>query len=482
MKLFIHLSAVGTICFLSSCATYQRSTVEFRNSWDQGDTVGALANLESAGKSIKPGHDEELLWNLEMSSVARANQLPQLAEMHMNVAKELVDQNFGGGLIDPQKKGLGEYVGKFHDRNLLEVYRALQALERKDSTRVQSSFNELRFKREEARELNRKKIEDAEDKASNTENLKYQEVMDSGEISVSDFVNTELSNKYAEFYNPFGDYLRLVLQNRMYNVGGVRNTKFDFGVSKNNLTSVLGRKNFLVRENPRRGDSATYVFMETGSAPYRQEKKIRLPLVLFYGGNPPGGVLYAPIAFPQLQYRDDYDNAFQLEAGNKGNPMGMEELVDLDAVISSEFKADFPAEMAKALVQTVLAVASQAAIEAATKEQQQDSVAVALFAAVAKVAVAESLTQADERSWYSVPKKVLVQKIPTPADGIVSVSSQSGQNIKAKVNPNSHTNFVYLKSIRKGSPIKQLANFSIDSALASHGNEDERTLALSQSF
>jgi hypothetical protein len=151
-------------------------------------------------------------------------------------------------------------------------------------------------------------------------------------------------------------------------------------------------------------------------------------------------------------------------------------------VISSEFKADFPAEMAKALVQTVLAVASQAAIEAATKDQQQDSVAVALFAAVAKVAVAESITQADERGWYSVPKKVLVQRIPTPADGLVSVTSQSGQSIKAKVNPNSHTNFVYLKSIRKGFPIKQLANFSIDSALASHGNEEQRFLASSQSF
>ncbi|MDG1138320.1 MAG: hypothetical protein P8N49_02215 [Opitutales bacterium] len=482
MKLISHLSAVGILCFFSSCASYQRNTAEFRNSWDQGDTIGALANLEKAGSTIKPGHDEELLWNLEMSSVARANQLPQMAELHLNEAKTLVDQNFGGGLIDPQQKGLGEYVGKFHDRNLLEIYRSLSALERKDSARVQSSFNELRFKREEARELNRKKIVDAEDKASNTENLKYKEVMESGEISVSDYVNTELCNKYAEFYNPFGDYLRLVLQNRMYDVGSSRNTKFDFGVSKSTLTSVLGRKNFLVKESPRRGDSATYIFMETGSAPYRQEKKIRLPLVLFYGGNPPGGVLYAPIAFPQLQYRDDYDSAFQVKSGGKGSPIRMEELVDFDAVISSEFKADFPAEMAKAMVQTVLAVASQAAIEAATKEQQEESVAVALFAAVAKVAAAESLTQADERGWYSVPKKVLVQKIPTPANGIVSVTSQSGQIIKAKINPNSHTNFVYLKSIRKGFPIKQLANFSIDSALASHGNEEDRSLALSQSF
>jgi hypothetical protein len=480
MKITLHLSILGIICLLSSCASYQQSTADFRNSWDQGDAVGALANLEKAGKSITPGHDEELLWNLEMSTVARANQLPQMAEMHMDAAKGLVDENFGGGLIDPQKKGLGEYVGKFHDRNMLEIYRALRALERNDSAKVQSSFNELRFKREEARELNRKKIIDAEDKASNTENLKYQQVMESGEISMKDYVDTELSKKYSEFYNPFGDYLRIVLQNRMYNVRGAKNIKFDFGADKSNLVSVLGKKNFLMRESPRRGDSATYVFMETGSAPYRLEKKIRLPLALFYGGNPPGGVLYAPIAFPQLHYRDDYDSAFEIKSGNAGKPVRMEELVDFDAVISSEFKADFPAEMAKAMVQTVLAVASQAAIEAATKNQQDDSIALALFAAVAKVAVAESITQADERGWYSVPKKVLVQRISTPSNGIVSVTSQSGQNIKVKINANSHTNFVYLKSIRQGFPIRQIANFSIDSALASNGITEERFFALSQ--
>ena len=478
MKFFLNISVISFICLMSSCASYQQSTAEFRKSWDQGDEIGALVNLEKAGKSIRPGHDEELLWNLEMSSVARANKLPPLVDMHLNVAKQLVDENFGGGLIDPKKKGLGEYVGKFHDRNLLEIYRALRALEEKDIAGVQSSFNELRFKREEARELNRKKIIDAENKANNTDNLQYEQVMNSGEIKVSDYVDTDLSKKYTEFYNPFGDYLRLVLQNRMYNVSGAKNIKFDFGVNKGNLVSVLGNKNFLLRESPRRGDSATYVFMETGSAPYRIEKKIRLPLALFYGGKPPGGVLYAPIAFPELLYRDNYESGFQISPGHSGRPAEMEEIVDLDAVVSSEFKADFPAEMAKAMVQTVLAVASQVAIEAATKKQQKENLAVALFAAVAKVAAAEAITQADERGWYSVPKKVLVQRIPTPKTGSISVTSRSGQNIKFSVNPNSHTNFVYLKSIRQGSPLKQLANFSIDSDLAFIGYSENKILAL----
>lgn len=466
MSLDKNFITVILCCLLSSCASYQRNTEEFRKSWDQGDEIGALTNLEKAGESVRPGHDEELLWNLEMSTVTRANQLPDLAKMHLDVAKRLVEENFGGGLIDPQKKSLGEYVGKFHDRNMLEIYRALHALEANDLSRVQSSFNELRFKREEARELNRKRIIEAENKASSTENLKYSQLINSGEISVDDFVNAELCKKYSEFYNPFGDYLRLILQNRMYNVNGVKNSQFDFGVNRNNLSSVIGNKSFLTNETPRGKGSVSYIFMETGSGPYRLEKKIRLPLMLFYGGNPPGGVLYAPIAFPELQYRDDHDSFFRISSS--GTEKQMEELVDLDSVISSEFRAGFPVEMAKALVQTVLAIASQAAIEAATKKHQEESVAVALFAAVAKVAAAESLTKADERCWYSMPKKVLVQRVSTPRNGKIIITSESGQRLNFNVNPNSHTNFVYLKSIRQGFPIKQLANFSIDSSLASN--------------
>jgi hypothetical protein len=63
---FLNLFSLALILGFSSCASYQTSTKEFRNSWDLGDEVSALSNLEKAGQSIKSGHDEELLWNLEM--------------------------------------------------------------------------------------------------------------------------------------------------------------------------------------------------------------------------------------------------------------------------------------------------------------------------------------------------------------------------------------------------------------------------------
>ena len=77
-KLILRLLVLACVFFFGSCASYQQSTQEFRNSWDMGDEGSALVHLEKAGQTIKPGHDEELLWNLEMATVARANKMNEL--------------------------------------------------------------------------------------------------------------------------------------------------------------------------------------------------------------------------------------------------------------------------------------------------------------------------------------------------------------------------------------------------------------------
>ena len=444
-----------------SCASYQQSTQEFRNSWDLGDEINALTDLEKAGQSIKSGHDEELLWNMEMVTVSRANKVHELTDLHIERAKSIADENFGGGLINPSSKGIGEYVGHFHDRNMLEIYRTIRALETKNKTRAQSALTELKFKRQEAEEINRKRIIDIESKARERNDLKYGEFLESGEIDQNELVKDEIAQKYQEFYNPMGDYLRLVLTNR----GG---EQFDFGTNKQNLVKTLGNNvSYLQREekiNANDSNSYTYVFLETGSAPHRVEKKYRLPLVLFYKGTPPGGVLYVPFALPQLIYREDFDGSFTVFGEEKSTPM--EVLTDMDSVVSAEFKAKLPGEIAKALIQTVLAIASQVAIEEATKDQQQDNLGVFLLATVAKVATAEAFTQADDRSWYSLPKQILVQKVPTPQNGMLSVRAGSSSEVSFEVNPNNQTNFVYLKSIRRGNPIKVISSFGFGESLA----------------
>jgi len=473
-KSIFRLLILQSVLFFSSCASYQQSTQEFRNSWDIGDEGSALVHLEKAGESIKAGHDEELLWNLEMASVARANRMNELSDIHIGNAKSIADEKFIGGAIKAKNKGLGEYVGHFYDRNMLEIYRALRALERGDNTATQSAFTELKFKRQEAKEISRKMVMEAEQDAIEKKDLKYKNFMESDTVQIGNLVDEELSKTYQDFYNPMGDYIRLVLNNR----GG---EQFDFGTTKKNLTDVLGSGKSFLRDEKKAGlgaESNTYVLMESGSAPYRVEEKFRLPLFLFYNGPPPGGVLYVPFALPRLQYRNDYDESASILLGSESTQM--ETLVDMDAVVSAEFKAKLPGQIAKALIQTTLAVASQVAIEAATKDQQQDSAAVMIFSAIAKVVAAEALTQADERSWYTLPKQVLVQKIKTPKNGSFSVQTGAGAKIDLQVNPQSLTNFVYLKSIRRGNPIKEISNFSFDQGIALNNVNETKPLVLAR--
>ena len=102
----------------------------------------------------------------------------------------------------------------------------------------------------------------------------------------------------------------------------------------------------------------------------------------------------------------------------------------------------------------------------ATKDQQQDNLGVFILATVAKVAAAEAFTQADDRSWYSLPKQIMVQKNATPKDGKISIRSGSSSETSFEVDPTNQTNFVYLKSIRRGNPIKVLSSFGFEQGLA----------------
>ena len=119
---------------------------------------------------------------------------------------------------------------------------------------------------------------DIESKAHERSDLKYNEFLASGEIDQAELLKEEVALKYQEFYNPMGDYLRLVLTNR----GG---NQFDFGTNKQHLEKTLGSNlDFLKNErkiSSNDPNSFTYVFMETGSSPHRTEKKYRLPLYIF---------------------------------------------------------------------------------------------------------------------------------------------------------------------------------------------------------
>jgi len=60
------------------------------------------------------------------------------------------------------------------------------------------------------------------------------------------------------------------------------------------------------------------------------------------------------------------------------------------------------------------------------------------------------------------------------------VQTGAGAKIDLQVNPQSLTNFVYLKSIRRGNPIKEISNFSFDQGIALNNVNKTKPLVLAR--
>jgi|GEM_PF-930313 len=441
--------------FLQGCKSYESLTKEFRESWDAGDSITALGKLQEAGEHIEPGHNEELLYNLEMASVARANQEKNLANQHLDHAKAITEQHFGGGLLKAKGKGIRQYTGYFYDRNMLEVYRALDAMEEGNTQRTASALTELRFKRQEAQHLHLEEIQKAERKAYSQKDGNYQKFSNHPDVAqkVSQLYDHALAIKYRSFYNPMGDYLRLIMQTR----GGL-----DLGVNVQNLQREgVGREaRFLQGEGDVQSSAVpyTYVFLETGSSPKRVEEKFSFPVGLFT--DKVGGVEWITFAMPKLIPRNDFEQSGTVAGVSAPQPYHFEELVDMDSVVTSEFKEHLPGELAKAFVQVVMSVIAQMAIDAGVKSID-DSPMANLIGSVAKAVVADSVANADTRSWYTLPKKVMVCRLPTPPDGQFLARMASGQTLSFQVNPRHPTNVVYLKTIKQGGLITLVSNFAL---------------------
>ncbi|MBT5691652.1 MAG: hypothetical protein HN675_11240 [Opitutae bacterium] len=457
MKRLLILALVS----LGGCSTYEDLTEEYRKSWDNGDITSALGHLQKAGERIDEKHPERLLWNLEMVTVARVNQEKSLSNFHLRNSINYIDQKFGSGLRKAKDKKISEYTGYFFDRNMAEIYNALAALEEQDISKASQSLTELGFKRQEAVSNHQKELDDAVREAREKDNhkgtgLNYKMFRGNPSIQakINSLYDSSIAQKYGAFVNPFGDYIRLIVSNRT-------DLLSDTSLTNNLLMAEgIGSTQFLQNEIPNDPRNVTYIFLENGTCAKRIEEKFTIPISAILGREL-GGVDYVPFAFPKLEPRNDYERSGHISSSNDQFPL--EELVSLDAVITAEFKERLGAELARAFLQTVISIGIQIGADQLMERDQQGNKTMSVRNVLLQVGKAAStaIADADIRSWYSLPASVLVCRMNTPPDGSMSLRMDSGQSFNIRVDPQSKTNLVYLKSIRNGGLITEISNFSL---------------------
>lgn len=195
--------------------------------------------------------------------------------------------------------------------------------------------------------------------------------------------------------------------------------------------------------SPQPSSGLTYVLFETGSAPYRDQIRIDLPLFLVTSG-----VSYVGMALPQLETVDAYASSLAIST-TEGRTYAPALVASMDSVVAQDFKNEWPSILTK----TILSTATKATIDAVLQKQIQDQAGAtgALLFKLATAVTQAAINIADTRTWRTLPKEFHYARIPTPADRQL-VLSTGGLSHTVALEP-AAVQVVYVKSPGAASPL-----------------------------
>ena len=192
------------------------------------------------------------------------------------------------------------------------------------------------------------------------------------------------------------------------------------------------------------------VFVEDGMCPKREEWRIDLPTILIPWVN--RYVQYAGMALPKLVYRNAAVTAYSVSGAGTCYPMV--EIQDVDRLVKTEFDVYFRGALTREIIRAVARVGVQIALGAVRDSISDDNTRLALtLVQLGTAAYSFATTDADIRSWTTLPKKVYMLDLPRPADGVVTVNCGLEQ-IRLNVQPGNTMVFVRKTSSAAPSVVK----------------------------
>ena len=336
-----------------------------------------------------------------------------------------------------------DYVGTSYDRVMCATLRALDALALGDPDSARVELKRAQFAQEDAEARFAEQIEAARvQMAENHEDLtRIQNDSDFQSGFEAAYGDLEARFKpYAGWTNPFTDWLTAVLLHVDGGGSGDRNRAID----------LLRRVRGTLGDNPAvDSDLAfiesgvrspqTWVILESGFAPRREEVSFRIPAFI-------PEMPFIGIALPKLVQVGGAATGAQIRGGDATANTAI--ICDMGSVVAHEFQAQLPLITGRAIAS---AVAKAAASLAANLAAQQTENGWALLATmVATNVYGYATTIADLRTWRTLPRYYAVARIPAPADGRVIIDGDAGRH--AIDVPADRDAMIVIRSVRAGGP------------------------------
>ena len=405
------------ILTVSGCQNY----TGFLSLYNQGEYNQAADVL--GGEEALENDQNDLLNGLYLGSAFRAQGLFHMstqsldnAEQHL-LWKEDGIQNFSD-LVDASvgffiSEAATPYKGQIYEGVLLNTYKALNHLHTHSFDQARVEFNRASLRQDNAVVQLEEKVRALD---QNDEYSQYQTLIDTSQNEILD-QNPTLANRLnavdsllesqKNLRNPFTEYLHGVFRlmdndfNRasdlLRNAAALSDNSYvleDFALAEESAAAAS-------RPNFRR----IWILYEDGSAPYLTPYDVAYPL--FFETD----TVLVTFSVPEFNLGRPSWDAVTVRAD--GKRYQTEPLLDLNQYVQTEFNVAYPSILRKAIASAVFKTVSQITGSALALEQDPLTQTIGLFTQLFSLGSA-ILTQADTRSWSTLPNSIHIASLPMP--------------------------------------------------------------------
>jgi hypothetical protein len=435
--------------------------------WVGGDAAGAAQGFTTkANSEASRNGNDVVIWWLEQGTALRAAGDYRASNDAFSRAEERIDQHQLAAKVQLGQEGVAllssqaslPYTGRTYDGIMLNTYKALNHLQLGELENARPQLVRAYQRQQDAVAENARLIE-KQQKAQELErqNELVGQMREDGPFAEK--VNglssgLEQMQTYADFVNPF----TVFLDGLYFAYAGVDGSDIErarksfervMAFSGNNryVTEELATIEAMVGAKP--VAPTTYVILETGSAPYRDQLRIDIPTLW-------PKLPYLGAAFPRLITVPSYTPALDVFTDLGTNSTAL--IGSLDGVVAQHFKAELPVVIAKTLISTaVKATATRLAWEATRKTlpdgQKDDGGMTGGLVIMAAVAGQFAVNNADLRTWTTLPKEFQYCRFPTPANRKIALGPRNGQPASTVDLADGVINVVYVRSVSPQSPL-----------------------------
>ena len=363
------------------------------------------------------------------------------------------------------------YRGRAYDKVMLHTYQALNYLQLADPEAARVELNRALQRQRDAVQANAARIEESQKLAAEARSGGVQD--EQGRQGSSYDVDRATSDPrtsagisgieskfnaailpYGDYVNPFTTFLdALVFTHQGTDASDLERARKSWERVVNFAPqNSYAREDYVAVEPDLQSASRpaapppaglTYVIFETGSAPYRDQVRIDLPLFVFTNN-----ISYVGMALPELSTVYGYAPSLQVTT-SQGRAYPTALVASMDSVVAQDFKNEWPSILTK----TIIATATKATIDAVLQKQMEDQAGPtgALLFRIATAVTQMAINIADTRTWRSLPKEFHYARLPTPEDRQLTVAAGASA-LNVTLEP-AAVQVVYVKSPGAYSPL-----------------------------